>query len=66
MDATRLGQTGLIGWRKKLVDRVAEPVAQRSPLTADQARALFGAVFFVLSVRYVVMTIRNAAKEGRR
>ncbi len=65
MDATRLGQTGLIGWRKRLADRVAEPVAQRSPLTADQARALLGAVFFVLAVRYVATTVRTAARQLR-
>ena len=29
--ATQLGQTGLQGWREKVADGIAEPVAQRVP-----------------------------------
>ena len=48
--ATRLGQTGLQGWREKVADGIAEPVARRAPLDSEQVRALLGAIFFVLSV----------------
>jgi hypothetical protein len=61
--ATRVGQAGLQGWRAKLADGVAEPVSQRTPLNEDQVRAALGAVFFVLSVMYVVKTVRSAAGQ---
>jgi len=63
--ATQLGQTGLQGWREKLADGVAEPVAERVPLNEDQVRASIGALFFVLSVIYVVNTVRAAASQAR-
>lgn len=63
--ATQLGQTGLQGWREKVADGVAEPVAQRVPLNAEQVRATLGALFFVLSVIYVVQTLRAATREAR-
>ena len=63
--ATQLGQAGLQGWREKLADGVAEPVARRAPLDADQVRALLGAVFFVLAVLYIVKTVAAATREAR-
>ena len=63
--ATQLGQSGLQGWREKLADGVAEPVAERVPLDEDQVRATIGALFFVLSVIYVVNTVRAAAGQAR-
>ena len=64
--ATSLGQTGLQGWREKVADGIAEPVAQRAPLDSEQVRALLGAVFFVLSVVYVVKTLTAATREARQ
>ena len=63
--ATQLGQSGLQGWREKLADGIAEPVSQRVPLDEDQVRAAIGALFFVLSVIYVVNTVKAAADEAR-
>jgi hypothetical protein len=63
--ATQLGQTGLQGWREKVADGIAEPVAQRVPLNVEQVRATLGALFFVLSVIYVVQTVRAATREAR-
>ena len=62
--ATQVGQAGLQGWRGKVADGVADPIAKRTPLDEDQARALIGAAFFVLAVVYVVKTITAAAREG--
>ena len=59
MDAVSFGKAGLQGWRAKLADTVAGPVARRSPFTDDQVRAVVGAAFFVLSVVYVVQTLRQ-------
>ena len=55
--ATRLGQAGLQGWREKVADGIAEPVARR---------ALLGGIFFALSVLYVVKTIAAATRERRQ
>jgi hypothetical protein len=63
--ATQLGQAGLQGWREKVADGIAEPVAQRAPLDADQVRALVGAAFFVLAVLYIVKTVAAATREAR-
>lgn len=63
MDVRRLGEAGLHGWRRKVGDRVAQLVSRRTPLDADAVRALAGAVFFVLSARYVVNTVRRASRR---
>ncbi len=59
MDAISLGKAGLQGWRAKVADAVAQPVARHSPLADDHVRAAVGALFFALSVVYVVGTIRR-------
>jgi hypothetical protein len=64
--ARELGQAGLQGWREKVADGIAEPVARRAPLDADQVRALLGAVFFVLAVLYVVKTVAAATRATRQ
>jgi hypothetical protein len=64
MDAISFGKAGLQGWRAKLADAVADPVARNSGLTDDQVRAAVGAVFFVLSVVYVGGTIKRLAARG--
>ncbi|MDP8910277.1 MAG: hypothetical protein M3N47_14455 [Chloroflexota bacterium] len=61
--ATRVGQAGLQGWREKVADGVAGPLSDRTPLGEDQARALIGTIFFVLSVMYVAKTLRSAARR---
>jgi hypothetical protein len=63
---TRLGQAGLQGWREKVADGIAEPVARRAPLDSEHVRALLGAIFFALSVLYVVKTIAAATRETRQ
>jgi hypothetical protein len=63
--ATEIGAAGLQGWRRKVGDAVAEPLAQRTPLKSEQVRAALGALFFVLSVMYVAKTVSVAAREMR-
>ena len=63
--ATELGQAGLQGWREKVADGISQPVAERAPLEEKQVRALIGAVFFVLSLVYVMKTISAAARQAR-
>jgi hypothetical protein len=63
--ATQIGTAGLQGWRRKVGDAVAEPLAQRTPLAGDQIRAALGALFFALSVMYVVKTVTAASRQVR-
>ena len=63
MDAVAAGKAGLQGWRAKVGDAVAGPVAQRSPFTDDQVRAVIGGLFFALSVVYVAGTIRRILQD---
>ena len=62
---TELGQAGLQGWRAKVGEQLAEPLAKRTPADADQVRAAVGALFFVLSVMYVVKTVAAASQRAR-
>ena len=59
MDGVALGKAGLQGWRAKVGDAVAAPVAKRSRFNPDQVRAVVGAVFFLLAVLYVGGTIKR-------
>ena len=62
---TEIGQAGLQGWREKVGDNIAPPLAKRTPLEEDQIRAAVGVLFFVLSVMYVVKTVTDASKRLR-
>jgi len=64
--AIKIGTAGLQGWRSKVGDAVAEPLARRTPLAGDQIRAGLGALFFALSVMYVVKTLTAAASQMRQ
>ena len=61
MDAITVGKAGLQGWRGKVADAVAAPVARRSRLSDDQVRAAVGGLFLVLSVLYVVNAVKQMA-----
>jgi len=61
MDPVAAGQAGLQGWRVKVADKVASPVSNHSPLSDEQVKAALGALFFGLSVMYVVSTVKRLA-----
>jgi hypothetical protein len=63
--AIQAGHAALQGWRAKVADGVAKPVAKRSPLSEDQVRAAVGALFFLLSVLYIAKTIRALVRESK-
>jgi hypothetical protein len=60
-----LGHAGLTGWRETVADRVASPVADKTPASEDQVRAIIGGAFFLLSAYYVATTIARMAKAAR-
>jgi hypothetical protein len=61
MDAITMGKAGLQGWRGKVADAVAAPVAKRTGVADDQVRAVVGALFLALSVMYVVGAVKRLA-----
>jgi hypothetical protein len=64
-DLKQVGQAGLKGWRAKVGDAVAPPVAKRSPLGEDDVRAAVGAVFFALAAVYVIRTAATLVRGLR-
>jgi len=60
---TQIGTAGLQGWRAKVGEVVAPPVAKRTPLDEEQVRAIVGATFLVLAVLYVVKTVLTLARR---
>ena len=61
----QFGQAGLTGWRTTVADKVASPVADKTPASEDQVRAVIGAAFFLLSAYSVATTIGRMAKAAR-
>jgi hypothetical protein len=60
VNAKDVGRAGLAGWRETVADKAAPPVAARTPIDEDSVRAAIGALFFVLSLIYVVGSIKRA------
>jgi hypothetical protein len=60
-----LGHAGLAGWRTKVADGVAGPVASRTSLGQQETRAAIGALFFVLSTYYVATTVVRMVRTAR-
>jgi hypothetical protein len=60
--AKEVGTAGLAGWRETVANKAAPPVAARTPVDEDSVRAVIGASFFVLSLIYVVGSIKRALK----
>lgn len=65
MDLVEVSHSALAGWRAKVADGLADPVAKRTALSPDAVRALVGVILFGLSVYYVVGTVARAARVAR-
>lgn len=65
MDAIKVSEHALTGWRNKVADGAAKPFENRTPLEPDQVRALVGVLFFLLSLYYVISTLVKAVREVR-
>ena len=50
------------GPRGKLVEKAERPLAQRTPLSRESIRSLFGAVFLFWSLRRVVRALRAGVR----
>lgn len=64
MALQELGHSALVGWRKPVAERLAKPLEEKTSLSGDQARAVVGAAFFVLSVVYVTGTIKRVIEDA--
>ena len=64
MNKTQTLEAGLIGWREGLAKRIEKPVSKRTPLKADQIRAILGAIFLVSSALYLGRSIARAIKTS--
>ena len=65
MDAMKAGEYALTGWRDKVAQGAAKPFEDRTNIEPDQVRALVGAVFFLLSLYYVISTVVKVVRELR-
>ena len=59
-----IGKAGLRGWRSKVADVAAQPIARKTPLGEDTIRAVIGAVFLALSVFYVVAAVKDMVRSN--
>ena len=59
MKAKDMGSAGLVGWRETVANKAAPPVAERTPVEEEVVRSAIGALFFVLSLIYVVGTVKR-------
>ncbi len=65
MKAQNVGQAGLQGWRRKVADAVATPVAKRSSKASeDDIRAAIGALFLALTIMYVVQALKEVLADS--
>jgi hypothetical protein len=65
VNLTEMGKVGLNGWKGKVGERVAEPVAQRTRLSEDQVKAILGGVFLALSAWQFLKLVRRVVAAGR-
>ena len=65
MNVAAIGDATLKGWQRRVVDRVADPVSRKTPLSADQFRALIGVALLLLSLYTVLRRIRVVAVAAR-
>lgn len=61
---TRIGDAGLVGWRKRALDRFADPIASRTGMSTEQIRAIVGWIAIVTAAVYLVGTLRRASARS--
>ena len=65
MNTAAVADATLRGWKGKLVDKVAQPVSERTSLSADQFRALVGVALLALSVWAVIKRIQKVVRAAQ-
>jgi hypothetical protein len=64
VDAKRVGQAGLVGWRGKLGRRIADGVGRKTRFDAEKVAALIGAYLFVSRARRMVQMLRRVKRAA--
>ena len=64
MDARRVGEAGLIGWRGRMGARAAAWFAQRTPFDEQTLRWLVGAYFFFSRSRRMLQMLARLRARG--
>ena len=61
--ARELGHHALQGWRKRVADAAAPPIAKRTGVTEPDIRAAIGLLFIALAVRHLAVTLKRFARQ---
>jgi hypothetical protein len=64
VDAKRVGQAGLVGWRGKLGRQIADGVGRKTRFDAEKVAALIGAYLFVSRARRMVQMLRRVKRAA--
>jgi hypothetical protein len=62
---TKTLEAGLVGWREQLAKKVEKPVSRRTPLRAQQIRAILGALFVINAALYLGRVFNRAVTQRR-
>lgn len=65
VDVRAMGRAGLTGWRRKMASKVADPVADHTPMRKIDVEALIGWAFLGLAVVQFVKLVRTTVRAGR-
>jgi hypothetical protein len=59
MDAKRVGEAGLVGWRGRAGERAAEWLSARTPLDKRTLASAVGAYLFISRTRRMIQMLRR-------
>ncbi len=54
------------GWRRRVAERAAEGISQRTRFSAEQVRWFLGVAFFARSLAYLIRAVRDAIRRRPR
>jgi hypothetical protein len=64
MEAKRVGEAGLVGWRGRIADGAATWLAQRTRFDKRTLAAVFGAYLFLSRTRRMVQMLRRLRRAA--
>ena len=65
MNVERYAEAGLHGWKGKAGRRAADTLSEHTPFRGEHLKALFGALAFAASLRYVLKTLLALSRDRR-
>jgi hypothetical protein len=64
MNVKRMAAAAVDGKQADVVERVARPLERRFGISADDIRAVVGALFLVLALRRIARALRAGLRSG--